>query len=117
MPETNTDISNNTTSYSYDVFGRTASITGPYQQGGGTPTIRFEYHPEATVPWAMSRHFDPFRDASGADTINTVVFVDGLKRVLQTKRDATVHSGPDSAAQDVMIVSGRLTLDLLGRTV
>ena len=39
-----------------------------------------------------------------------MLFIDGLKRVLQTKKDATIFTGPDTAAQDVMIVSGRVTL-------
>ena len=111
---TTTDLNANRTSYDYDAFGRVARITGPYEQGVITPTIRFEYHPEAAVPWALTQHFDSYR--SPTDTIDTVVFVDGLKRVIQTKKDATVHVGPDSAPQDVMIVSGRVTFDFVGRS-
>ena len=110
-----TDTNNNRTSYVYDQFGRTTSVTGPYEQGGATPTIRFEYHPQAAVPWALSRHLDLFRSAT--DTIDTALFIDGLKRIVQTKKDATVHTGAASAAVDVMTVSGRATFDFLGRTV
>ena len=39
--------------------------------------------------------------------IETVVFTDGLSRVLQTKKDATVHVDPNVAAADVMIVRQR----------
>lgn len=113
--ETTTDENNNQTTYSYDEFGRTQAVFGPYEQGGSTPTIQFEYHPEASTPWALTRHIDSFRSAT--DTIDTVLFVDGLKRVIQTKKDATVFAGPDSVPQDVMIVSGRVTFDFVGRTV
>src|SRR5262249_47192865 len=44
-------------------------------------------------------------------------FVDGLERVVQTKRTGTIHTGPDTPAQDVMIVSGRSTYDAFGRAV
>ena len=112
---TQTDTNNNATTYAYDEFGRATSFTGPYEQGSGTPTIRFEYHPEAATPWAITRHLDKFRSAT--DTIDTVVFIDGLGRTLQTKKDATVHTGVASAAQDVMTVSGRITYDAFGRQV
>jgi YD repeat-containing protein len=117
LPTTLTDRNNNVTRYAYDQFGRVATLTGLYEQGGATPTMHFEYHPEAVVAWALTRHFDSFRDASGADTLDTVTFVDGLPRVIQTKTDATLHSGPDMGVNDVMVVSGRQKFDFLGRTV
>jgi hypothetical protein len=90
-------------------------VTGPYEQDGTTPTVAFEYHPEATVPWALTRHLDRFRDA--ADPIEAAVFVDGLNRVVQTKRDAAIHVAPDEPAADVMVVSGRVRFDAFGRAV
>ena len=51
------------------------------------------------------------------DTIDTVLFTDGLKRVLQTKKDGTVQVGNDDDFADVMIVSGRVTFDFMGRTI
>ena len=112
---TQTDENNNVESFSYDEFGRQTSVTGPYEQGSGTPTIRFEYHPEAAIPWAITRHLDKFRSAT--DTIDTVVFIDGLGRQIQTKKDATIYTGPASAAQDVMTVSGAVTYDAFGRQI
>jgi RHS repeat-associated protein len=111
---TTTDVNGNRTSYAYDEFGRLASVTGPYEQGTGTPTIRFEYHPNASVPWALTQHLDKFRNRT--DPIDTVLFIDGLKRVIQTKKDATVHTDQSHAPADVMTVSGRITFDFLGRT-
>src|SRR5262249_53337790 len=58
------------------------------------------------------------RDPSGTDTIDSVLFVDGMKRVLQTKNDAAIHTGPDSPAdENKMIVSGHVTFDFVGRAV
>jgi YD repeat-containing protein len=109
------DINNNPTSYAYDAFGRLASVTGPFEQGGATPTLRFEYHPEAAVPWAITRQLDSFRGAGA--TIDSVTFVDGLGRAIETKRSGTLFTGPDSAPQDVMLVSERSTFDFAGRPV
>ncbi|MFF9851012.1 SpvB/TcaC N-terminal domain-containing protein [Streptomyces litmocidini] len=116
LPERSTDQNDQPLSMSYDGVGRLDSVTGPYEAGSDRVTIDFEYHPEAAVPYATTKHLD--RDAGGprADTIDTVTFTDGLKRVLQTKKDASVAVSPGSAPQPVMTVSGRLTFDFLGRT-
>jgi RHS repeat-associated protein len=110
-----TDINNNPLDYTYDQFGRVATIVGPYQTGTGLDTIYFEYHPEAKIPWALTRHIDVYRDIKVP--IETVLFTDGLKRVLQTKKDATVFMGESRPAKDVMTVSGRITFDFLGRSI
>jgi len=107
-----TDENNNVETFSYDEFGRQTSLTGPYEQGAGPATITFEYHPEAATPWAITRHLDKFRSAT--DTIDTVTFMDGLGRVIQTKKDATVYNGT-TGGQDVMTVSGAVTYDAFGR--
>src|SRR5262249_11382464 len=79
---TTTDTNNNQTTTFYDVFGRISSIVGPYEQNQGTPTLSFEFHPEADIPWAITRHVD--KDADGAykntGTIDTILLTDGLKR-------------------------------------
>ncbi|WP_242427153.1 MULTISPECIES: SpvB/TcaC N-terminal domain-containing protein [unclassified Streptomyces] len=110
LPERSTDQNGRPLTMSYDSVGRLDTVTGPYEAGGDRVTVDLDYHPEAPVPYATTKHLD--RDAGGprADTIDTVTFVDGLKRVLQTKKDASVDASP------VMTVSGRLTFDFLGRT-
>jgi RHS repeat-associated protein len=108
-----TDVNANRTSHTLDEFGRQTSITGPNDQGGPTATIRFEYHPESAVPWALTHHLDSFRSAT--DPIDTVLLIDGLGREVQTKKDATVHTGPDGVPADVMTVSGHATFDAFGR--
>ncbi|MFE4618218.1 SpvB/TcaC N-terminal domain-containing protein [Streptomyces sp. NPDC056747] len=116
LPERSTDQNDQPLSRSYDSVGRLDSVTGPYEAGSDRVTIDLEYHPEAAVPYATTKNLD--RDAGGAraDTIDTVTFGDGLKRVLQTKKDASVAASPGTAPQPVMTVSGRLTFDFLGRT-
>jgi len=57
-----TDINNNPLDYTYDQFGRVATIVGPYQTGTGLDTIQFEYHPEAEIPWALTQHIDVYRN-------------------------------------------------------
>src|SRR5262249_7718936 len=84
LPTSTTDTNQNVISYTYDEFGRSPSITGPLEQGGPTPTVRYEYHPDASVPWAMTRNLDSFRGPNA--TIDTVVFTDGLDRGIQTKK-------------------------------
>jgi len=116
LVETTTDENNQVVRQTYDTVGRLASVTGPREAGDSRPTIAFEYHPEAAVPYAVTRHTD--RDSDGrlrADTIDTVAFADGLDRIVQTKKDATVATAPGATAVDVMAVSGRTVLDFLGR--
>ena len=67
------------------------------------------------MPWALTRHIDVFR--SLADPIETALFTDGLKRVVQTKKDGAVSPVAGTAASDVMVVSGRVIFDPFGRTI
>jgi len=108
-----TDTNNNTTSTIYDALGRISNIAGPYQPGGFT--LRFDYHPEAPVPYALTQHFDVDADGNPKPTIDTILFIDGLKRVLQTKKTATTLEG--NVPLPRMIVSGRLVFDEVGRTI
>ncbi|HIE02842.1 MAG TPA: RHS repeat-associated core domain-containing protein [Thiotrichaceae bacterium] len=88
---------------------------GPYQTGTGLAMLRFEYHPEAKIPFALTQHIDVYRNVN--DPIETVLFTDGLKRVLQTKKDATIHTSIDTEPQEVMVVSGHVKFDFVGRTI
>jgi RHS repeat-associated protein len=118
LVESTTDFNNQVIRNSYDAKGRLDTVVGPYEGPENRITIDFEYHPEASVPYAVTRHVD--RQADGTvrpDTIDTITFIDGLKRPVQTKKDATVATGPDTPAADVMVVSGRVRYDFLGRPV
>jgi len=118
LVETSTDWNGQVITNRFDAAGRMDSVTGPHEAGSGTVTIDFEYHPEAPVPFAVTRHVD--RESNGTirpDTIDTVTFVDGLMRVVQTKKDASVHTGPDTPPAGAMTVSGRVVYDFVGRGV
>lgn len=123
-PLSTTDLNGNSIIYTYDSVGRTKTVVGPYETADH-PTISFEYHPfvdvteDATpfISWAKTRHFDKDADNHPKDTIDTVLFTDGLKRVLQTKKDASVVTQTGKDPEDVMIVSGVAVFDGLGRAV
>jgi RHS repeat-associated protein len=115
-PLTTTDLNGNVISYVYDPYGRTTAVKGPYEQPGsgtssGNTTLQFTYFKDAVVPYATTQHLN--LDAKGAvqSPIETVLFIDGIKRVLQTKKSATVDG------KTVLIDSGRVLFDALGRTV
>ncbi|MDT3706352.1 MAG: SpvB/TcaC N-terminal domain-containing protein, partial [Thiobacillus sp.] len=110
-PVSTTDLNGNVISTAYDSFGRTVSIQGPYETGTSQATLRFAYFPDAAAPYAITEHLN--LDAAGQVNvpIDTVLFTDGIKRVLQTKKRASVNG------QTMMIVSGRTVFDGLGRTI
>jgi RHS repeat-associated protein len=113
-----TDVNGQVVRYDYDAYGRTHMVTGPYQTASNHPTIDVEYHPEATVPYAITRNVDVNSDGSiRTDSIDTVTFTDGLKRVVQTKKDATLSTGPGASPVDAMTVSGHTVYDFAGRVV
>jgi len=108
------DLNGNQIQYELDDLGRVVKITGPYEKASGNGyTLKFEYHPEAAVPWAWTKHFDP---ASPKNDLETSIFVDGLGRVLQTKKDAAIYQGENTADKEQMVVSGRVLFDAFGRT-
>ncbi len=107
------DLNEQEVIYEIDNLGRVTSITGPYEKASNAGyTIRFEYHPEATVPWALTKHYDP---ANPGNDLETAIFVDGLGRILQTKKDGALHAGDGATDSEQMIVSGRMLFDGLGR--
>jgi RHS repeat-associated protein len=108
---TRKDINGNEVKYEIDDVGRITKITGPYEKGGYT--LKFEYHPEATVPWALTRHFDP---SDPKNDLLTVIFVDGSGRVIQTKKDIALFQGDGKADLEAMSVSGHAKFDAFGRT-
>jgi RHS repeat-associated protein len=118
LPVNQTDENQQAIVTTYDAIGRVATVTAPREAATGKPTITFDYHPEAATPYAVSRHAD--RGADGklrTDTIDTVTFVDGYDRVVQTKMDAAVATAAGADPADVMTVSGHTVQDALGRTV
>lgn len=119
-PVTEVDENNNQIQTTYDDFGRAVTLIGPFEASStnnfhGHWTIIFDYHPDATVPYAHTQHFDPYRNPN--DPIDTILFTDGLKRVIQNKKDDTIFTATNQAPQDEMSVSGRVVFDQVGRSI
>lgn len=110
---TSTDINGNKVTYELDDVGRVKKVIGPYEKNGGY-TILFEYFLGAEVPWASTKHFDP---ANPSNAIQTVTFVDGLGRVIQTKKDAAIFQGDGKPDKEMMAVTGRVKFDAFGRMI
>ncbi|MBL7808067.1 MAG: VCBS repeat-containing protein [Saprospiraceae bacterium] len=109
-----TDVNGKQMKYTIDAQGRITTITGPYELASGQPyTIAFDYHPDATVPYARTRHYDP---ETGQD-IETYTFMDGLMRPIQVKKTSAIFAGDGAADNVVYIVSGQTKYDAFGRTV
>jgi len=119
----------------YDDFGRVTQVFGPkdFDANGvrTTPSLTFNYseQPHAAAgfvevlpasaitghknvaPPEMSRPGDPIPTRA---PIRTITFVDGLQRILQTKKDITHDDGSGTTA-DGMSVSGVVIFDSRGR--
>ena len=120
------DLNKNIDARGYDEFGRLACVYGPYDAAPvdpdactGSPTVAFAY----TQP-AISTSDNETLDApahavtsnravsvKGSDPIiiKTITYVDGMKRIIQTKKDADVKGTYG------MVVSGLIVFDDLGR--
>lgn len=110
-----TDVNGQQTLVTIDNVGRILTVRGPLEIASGQPfTVAYEYHPEAAVPWALAKHFDP---AHPGNLLETATFVDGLGRVVQTKKDGAIFMGANVADEEVMIVSGADRFDAFGRTI
>jgi len=108
-----TDINGQVESYLYDNYGRLVEVRSPNDQGA-TPTIAMTYVPDAMPAYAMTK----LKDIQHlGDTIDTVTFVDGLGRVIQTKKD--MECDADSCGTTTpatgMSVSGLVQFDSRGR--
>ncbi|WP_437494995.1 SpvB/TcaC N-terminal domain-containing protein [Sorangium sp. So ce1014] len=112
------DVNGHEVYYGFDGFGRLTEVFGPNDAPmAAAATIAFEYalQPGASpaVPaWARTRHKDVQHPG---DPIDTVTFIDGLDRVIQTKKDLEKDQGPGAEPLVGMTVSGRVVLDERGR--
>ncbi|ASZ13078.1 hypothetical protein KTO58_08975 [Chitinophaga pendula] len=107
-----TSINETSIRYEIDAKGRIVRITGPYELAANRPyTIAFEYHPEAKVPYALTRHLDPEYQSD----IRTISFTDGLGRSLQIKKEAAIFKARHQPDDVKMIVSGHHIYDAFGR--
>ncbi len=102
------DVAGHATVQDYDVFGRLTKVWGPYDPPAGAPTVEVHYGHEARPAWAMTRNRLPTEGSD--DRLDTVLFVDGLGRLVQSKKDVEVDGGHVGHS-----VSGHQTYDRMGR--
>ncbi|MBA7705794.1 hypothetical protein ES703_114633 [subsurface metagenome] len=106
------DINGNEMSREYDVFGRLIRVYAPYDED--IPAVEFEYFPDEVPARAVTRnkvHFDPYNE----ETLDTVLCIDGLRRVIQTKKEGEVVEEGESAPGYGMNVTGKVLFDEMGR--
>nr|WP_315242710.1 SpvB/TcaC N-terminal domain-containing protein [uncultured Flavobacterium sp.] len=107
-----TDRNDQSMIYKLDSKGRMATIQAPYEITSGKPyTIAYEYFPEAKVPYAKTRNYDPELDKD----IEIFTYTDGLGRALQVKKTASLFTQAGSPDKEAQIVSGKIIYDGLGR--
>jgi RHS repeat-associated protein len=112
IPIKTTDRNDQSTIYTLDGKGRVATIKAPYEIASGKPyTIAYEYFPEAKVPFAKTKNYDPELDKD----IETYTYTDGLGRALQVKKTASLFTQAGSPDKEAQIVSGKIIYDGLGR--
>jgi RHS repeat-associated protein len=119
------DINGKETRYQYDAFGRLCTVRGPDDLTASEPTIGMTYSilssscpnspilPPTLPAYAVTRHKDVQVEHAG-DPITTVAFIDGLGRVIQTKKDLDRDNG-DGTFTTGMSVSGQIVFDTRGR--
>jgi hypothetical protein len=55
-----TSLNKQLINYTYDDLGRNVTVQAPNELKNSVPfTIKFMYHPDAKVPYALTQHFDP----------------------------------------------------------
>ena len=108
QPLSTIDTNGNTMFYSYDFYGRIRSIWAPYEIGNSIPTVEYIYNHTAQPAYTRTLNKE---DRNSAKTIDTVVFVDGLGRTIQTQNS---HEVSGVAGRSV---SGKVVFDSLGRRI
>lgn len=111
----NNDQNGQQVRYEIDDLGRTTTITGPFELAKSLPyTIAFDYDTDADVPWARAKHYD--QQHPGND-MEIVTFIDGLKRTIEIKKDASIFKSKTDKDEEQMIVSGTTKYDAFGREI
>ncbi|MGE5576612.1 MAG: toxin TcdB middle/N-terminal domain-containing protein [Syntrophothermus sp.] len=110
------DINGHTMRWEYDAFGRPTQIFGPYDEA--IPAVEFKYYSEETPARAVTHNKVSF-EPDNEETLDTVIFIDGLTRVIQTKKEGEVllagaATGVATPAYG-MNVTGRIRFDALNR--
>ena len=85
VKKSETDENGQTMRYEYDGFGRLSRIWSPYDTDS-LPAVSYDYDLSA-FPWTATTVNKLLYDPADAETIRTVITIDGLGRALQTAKD------------------------------
>ncbi|MEJ2664752.1 MAG: toxin TcdB middle/N-terminal domain-containing protein, partial [Spirochaetia bacterium] len=108
------DINGQQMRYEYDAFGRLINVFGPYD--GTMPAVSFHYYPNELPARAVTDNKIHFAQGN-SDVLKTVLVIDGLKRVIQTKKYGEMWDADREQSIKGMNVSGAREYDVLGRLV
>ncbi len=111
-----TDRNGETMTYTLDSKGRITTILAPKESKAGKEyTVKYEYQPMAygLLPTVLTKNYDSEHDRN----IEAHTYSDGLGRVVQVKKTASIFRGKGQEDEEKYIVSGRQVYDALGRVV
>jgi RHS repeat-associated protein len=110
-----TDVNGKVTTRKLDAFGRLWRLAGP-KDTLDAPTVWIDYSHLATVPYAWTHNRLPRKTGDTRGTVDTVIAMDGLGRVIQTKKTAEIATSETTKGLG-WSVTGHQVFDLMGRVV
>jgi len=108
------DINGHNFTKIYDNYGRLIEVWTDYDNSNGIPAISFSYNHSSMPASAVTKnkiHFDI--NQINTATLDTVIFADSLRRVVQTKKEGEIYRNGNTIYG--MNVSGATTYDNMGR--
>jgi RHS repeat-associated protein len=112
VDDSRSDLNGQPETFVYDNFGRLSKVFGPDDQGAAEATIALAYNAAASPPVAVTKH----KDVQHAnDPVETVTFIDGLRRVIETKKDLDQDAAGNGTVATGMSVTGLVGFDGRGR--
>jgi RHS repeat-associated protein len=108
-----TDLNGNVSLRQFDALGRLERLAGA-NDSLDVPTVAIRYMIDAHAPYALTRNRLPRKQGDVRGTVDTVVVMDGLGRVIQTKKTAELATSETTTGVGWSI-SGHETYDRMGR--
>jgi RHS repeat-associated protein len=112
-PVVTTDLNGNETARKLDAFGRPERLAGP-GASLDAPTISIQYSLPPGVAFARTKNRLPREVGDSRGTVDTVVLMDGLGRVIQTKKTAEIATSASTKGLG-WSVTGHQVFDAMGR--
>lgn len=115
-----TDINNQIMINQYDNFGRLKKVYSPYDLNNSAAepeqisAVEFFYYNNELPAKAVTKNKIHF-DRENSDTLDTVIFIDGLKRVIQTKKTGEYYDAESNLSVEGMNVSGKAVYNCQGK--